>query len=39
MSEKSLEIPKEKRFFVKNTHEALIDEKTFEKANRKYRKR
>ena len=38
-SEKSLEIPKEKRFFVKNTHEALIDEKTFEKANRKYRKR
>ena len=37
-SEKSLEIPKEKRFFVKNTHEALIDEKTFEKANRKWRK-
>jgi DNA invertase Pin-like site-specific DNA recombinase len=38
-SEKSLEIPKEKRFFVKNTHEALIDEKIFEKANRKWRKR
>ena len=37
-SKKSLDIPKEKRFFVKNTHEALIDEKTFEKANRKWRK-
>ena len=37
-SKKSLDIPKEKRFFVKNTHEALIDEKTFEKANKKWRK-
>jgi DNA invertase Pin-like site-specific DNA recombinase len=36
-SKKSLEVPKEKRFFVKSTHEAIIDEKTFEKANRKYR--
>ena len=36
-SKKSIKVPKENRFFVKNTHEAIIDEKTFKKANRKYR--
>ncbi len=36
-SKKSISVPKEKRFLVKNTHEAIIDEKTFEKANRKWR--
>ncbi|MBR6523537.1 MAG: recombinase family protein [Clostridia bacterium] len=37
-SKKSLNVPKEKRFFIENTHEAIIDEKTFEKAGRKLRK-
>lgn len=34
-SKKSLNVPKESRFFIKNTHEAIVDEKLFEKANRK----
>ena len=38
-SGKSRNVPEEKIVEVKNTHEALVDEETFEKANRKYRRR
>lgn len=38
-SKKSVAVPAEKQFFIKNTHEAIIDEKTFAAANRKYRRK
>lgn len=38
-SKKSVSVPGEKQFFVKFTHEAVVDEKTFNEANRKYRNR
>ena len=38
-SGKSRNVPEERIIEVKNTHEALVDEETFEKANRKYRRR
>lgn len=33
----SVNVPKEKRFFSENTHEAIVDEETFIKANKRYR--
>lgn len=36
---KSVSVPEEKQFVVENTHEAIVDKETFEKANRKYRRR
>ena len=38
-SKKSVLIPGEKQFVVENTHEAIVDKETFEKANKKYRSR
>lgn len=35
----SVNVPPEKRFFSKNAHEAIVDEETFKKANRRYRNR
>jgi len=32
----SVNVPPEKRFFSKNVHEAIVDEETFKKANRRY---
>ena len=33
----SVKVPQEKRFFSENAHEAIVDEETFIKANRRYR--
>ena len=38
-SKKSVFVPGEKQFVVENTHEAIVDKETFEKANKKYRSR